>query len=267
MGTYNLDFFTDIGVSSTLSANRVVELLGGILRPRSVIDVGCGVGSWAAAFRAAGASDVSGIDGDWVPIDKLVIPKNCFSRTDLTQPKLLNRKYDLAVCLEVAEHLPDSVAQPLVEMLSSGSDAVLFSAALPGQGGTGHLNEQWPAYWISRFAGQGYQLFDIVRPLLFDDPKVAFWYAQNMLLFVRPAALQSGTVFVSPGLDHWKGIAIVHPRFLQTALNARRLVPKEWLEYGLRQLLPDSWARLRGKPVRADPRVFAFGGEQHDRPT
>jgi SAM-dependent methyltransferase len=259
MDSYNQGFFNDISVTSTRSANRTVAVLREILRPRSVVDVGCGVGSWAAAFRGAGVSDVVGIDGDWVPLNSLKIPRESFSLVDLSQPKPLSRRFDLAVCLEVAEHLPESASGPLLELLTTAADAILFSAAIPGQGGTGHVNEQWPSYWIERFQARGYQLFDVVRPLLFQDPEVAFWYAQNLMIFARPAAVEAGVVCIAPGLDSWRGAPIVHPRQLKTAINSQRIVPREWLQYGVRQLIPDVIARLQGRAVRADPREFALG--------
>ena len=261
MESYSQGFFNDISLTSTRSASRTVAVLKEILRPRSVLDVGCGVGSWAAAFRAAGVSDVAGIDGDWVPLDSLKIPRDRFSHVDLSQPVPLDRRFDLAVCLEVAEHLPESGSGSLLDLLDSAADAILFSAAVPGQGGTGHVNEQWPKYWIQRFEARGYQLFDVVRPLVFQDPDVAFWYCQNMMIFARPAAVEAGIVRVPSTLDTWRGAPVVHPRLLKTAINSRRLVPREWLQYGVRQLVPDILARLQGRAVRADPREFALGSE------
>jgi hypothetical protein len=83
---------------------------------------------------------------------------------------------------------------------------VLFSAALPRQGGTGHVNEQWPAYWIERFQTYGYFLFDVLRPLVWEDDRIASWYKQNILLFADGAVrLNTG------GLEDWGGRAMIHP--------------------------------------------------------
>jgi hypothetical protein len=96
---------------------------------------------------------------------------------------------------------------------------------------------------------------------VFQDPEVAFWYCQNMMILARPAAIEAGIVCVPPTLDTWRGAPVVHPRLLKTAINSRRLVPREWLQYGVRQLVPDILARLQGRAVRADPREFALGSE------
>lgn len=262
MNSYSQAFFSDITTTSTRSANRSVELLKNILRPNSLVDVGCGVGSWGAAFSRAGVREVVGIDGAWVPLDALQIPRESFHRIDLLDPKQLDRRFDVAICLEVAEHLPESAGEKLLELLTAASDAILFSAAIPGQGGTGHVNEQWPQYWTKRFNAHGYQLYDVVRPILFEDPVVAFWYAQNTMIFARPTALKSGVVSISSGLSDWRGAPIVHPRLLRTAINSQRIVPREWLSYGLRQLIPDLINRMRGRSVRIDPRDFALGSVQ-----
>jgi SAM-dependent methyltransferase len=171
------------------SADAIVPVVIDLVRPRSVVDIGCGTGTWLAAFRRHGVPDVFGIDGDWVPRDRLEIPREQFAPHDLSQPLDLGRRFDLAICLEVAEHLPAASADALVALLTRHAPVVLFSAAIPGQGGTGHVNEQWPGYWLDRFAQRDYLAVDCLRPRFWNDDRVEGCYAQNMRLLVSATAL------------------------------------------------------------------------------
>jgi hypothetical protein len=107
-----------------------------------------------------------------------------FIRRDLTEPlDVLGRRYDLVVCLEVGEHLPEEAAGTLVESLVRHGDTVLFSAAVPGQAGKGHINCQPHGYWHGLFDGHGYAMSDTVRPLISRDGRVSPWYRDNIFLY------------------------------------------------------------------------------------
>ena len=160
---------------------QVLELL----RPRSVVDVGCGCGTWLAVFRRHGVEDVLGIDGDYVDREQLDIPREQFFPHDLMTRLRLGRTFDLAMSLEVAEHLPPEAATGFVASLTRLAPRVLFSAAVPHQGGEGHVNRQWPAYWAELFGAHGYVAIDCFRRGLWLDERVEWWYAQNVLLYVR----------------------------------------------------------------------------------
>ena len=95
----------------------------------------------------------------------------------------LDQRFDLALCLEVAEHLPASSAPVLIESLVSAAPVVLFSAAVPEQGGVHHINEQWPSYWEKLFAERGLRKFDVIRPLIWNNCSIQPWYRQNLYLF------------------------------------------------------------------------------------
>ena len=133
-----------------------------------------------AQYKAASGLTAS------VDQDLLVIPRTCFKQADLSKSAIeLPGRYDLAICLEVAEHLPSNRAEQFVSFLTTLSDHVLFSAAIPLQGGVGHLNEQWQHYWAELFADRRFAVSDCIRPAIWNDDKIPFWYKQNILLFSK----------------------------------------------------------------------------------
>lgn len=182
---YNQEFYSSLRQTSGPSANVTVSLVVKILRPQSVVDIGCGEGAWLNAFAREGVKKILGIDGDYVRQDRLLIPPECFQTRDLAQPFTVDERFDLAVSLEVAEHLPESYARFFASSLASLAPAILFSAAIPGQGGTQHINEQWPSYWAALFSSCGFDCFDFLRQRLWDDERIAWWYRQNVLLFAK----------------------------------------------------------------------------------
>jgi SAM-dependent methyltransferase len=168
------------------SADVIVPIVLSRLNVGSVVDVGCGTGGWLAAFRVHGVEDVLGIDGEWVQAAQLRIPPECLLLQDLTLPVCVPRRFDLAMCLEVAEHLPNTRAAGLVRDLTRLAPCVLFSAAVPGQGGTHHVNEQPLSYWSEHFARHGFAPADLIRPLIWADERVEWWYRQNIVFFAAP---------------------------------------------------------------------------------
>ena len=173
---YDGNFYDIIRPGCQSSAAVVAPLVYGELKPQAVVDVGCGEGWWGAAFADLGC-DVLGLDGDYV--ENRAIP---FQPADLTRTVNLGQRFDLAVCLEVAEHLPRKRAAGLVADLTNLADAVLFSAAIPGQGGVGHVNEQWPAYWTDLFDDHGWETTGALRFDIWTDDRVKNWYRQNLIL-------------------------------------------------------------------------------------
>lgn len=154
-------------------------------KPSSLLDVGCGIGTWLRAARDLGTADIFGVDGIDVPDTLLLIPRNLFAHRDLTQPLRLGRKFDLALSFEVAEHLEANLAEVLVASLTEHADAIFFSAACPRQSGQHHVNCQWPEYWQKLFNARDFACDDAVRWRLWNDFRVEPWYRQNMFLALR----------------------------------------------------------------------------------
>jgi SAM-dependent methyltransferase len=187
---YNDGFFREIREGSERSAQVVVPMVMDLLGPKSVIDVGCGTGAWLAAFRDAGVAEIQGLEGARVAPELAHIDLSLIERTNLVNPFKFRRRFDLAMTLEVAEHLPPESASGFVESLTGLSSAILFSAAVPYQRGVGHLNEQWPEYWADLFRRYKYELVDCLRDHLWNDERVELWYRQNLFIFVREADFQ-----------------------------------------------------------------------------
>lgn len=179
---------------------EVVPLIVEMIRPTSVLDVGCGTGTWLKAFEEMGISDYLGVDGDHVARPTLKIPESKFQSRNLQISFSLERKFDLALCLEVAEHLEKDYADTLVDTITRHGDVILFSAAIPGQGGQNHLNEQWPQYWIEKFSKHGYFFHDVIRPLIWNNKKVDYWYKQNMFLITKECSKSKIGCYIHPDL-------------------------------------------------------------------
>jgi hypothetical protein len=188
---YDAQFLSYGRSMATRSAEVIVPILMMALRPRSVADFGCGRGAWLEIWKTAGASEVLGVDGDYVDRSDLAVDLSEFSARDLGHTIDLDRRFDLVESLEVAEHLPESRARGFVADLCRHGDRVLFGAAPPGQGGEYHINEQPYSYWRAFFAERDYEAFDFVRPRIAGHLAVAPWYRYNTLLYVKRETVDS----------------------------------------------------------------------------
>ena len=184
---YSSEFFDYIDTGSRASARTVSGLLLGQLKIDSLLDVGSGHGAWAAEWLRAGVADIAAVDGDYVKAEQLTIPVDKFIAHDLTQPLDLKRRFDLVQSLEVAEHISAEHAEGFIDNLVRHGDVILFSAAVPNQGGEHHVNEQPPQYWRELFARRGYSVFDWLRPQIVDHREVKAWYRFNTFLYANAA--------------------------------------------------------------------------------
>ena len=203
------------------SPEAIVPLVLGLLSPKRIVDLGCGDGAWLAAFAKHGVQDFLGID---VQKKALRIPEDKFLARDLRKPLQLQTKFDLAICLEVAEHLPPGCAEFLVESLVRLAPVILFSAAIPYQQGFGHLNLQWPDYWEKHFQAKGFVAVDALRRKIWQNHDLSWWYRQNMFLLVDRTQLEH----YPPLRGESTGvISLVHPEnYLAVAASAARTDPQ-----------------------------------------
>lgn len=215
---YPIDFYEAQVAGSISSARVIVPLVLSMFPSRSVVDVGCGVGAWLAEFARNGVQDYLGIDGSHVTRDMLKIPPEHFRVEDLTEFSDIDARFDLACSVEVAEHLPEDRAHAFVSMLVKAAPVVPFSAAIPGQGGTHHVNEQWQSYWAELFRQFEYVPVDCIRPTIFYDNRVEWWYRQNILIFCEPNRIPHG--FSAETSDYV--LNRIHPNFIVRPVRGGR---------------------------------------------
>jgi SAM-dependent methyltransferase len=204
--TYGDAFFRGLDEGARRAAEAVVPIVLSSVPVASVVDVGCGSGAWLSVFRAHGIEDFWGLDGPWNTVAPVHLGER-FRHVDLRGKVRVPRTFDLAVSIEVAEHLPPWRAKGFVGELTALSDAVLFSAAIPGQGGEGHENEAWPSHWAALFRAEGFVPVDVIRPALWDQVEVPIAVRQNALLYLR-ATTDQHSPEVLTYLD------IVHPQWV-----------------------------------------------------
>lgn len=237
---YDEEFFTPRREMTIESARTILGIVKKQYSFQSVVDVGCGTGTWLSVAKTMGAT-VKGFEGPWLQsnaVDDVTIP---IERVDL-ENTLPPSGADLAICLEVAEHLSLARANSLVKELCAIAPCVLFSAAIPNQGGVGHINEEWQSAWAARFAENGYQPRDIVRPDIWLIDSIPYWYRQNLLLYVSkdtaeriqpprnslPLDIVHPVKFTeqantSPGLRDRISLTLGIPKLVMTKLKKNRL--------------------------------------------
>jgi len=208
-GTYDSQFFSHQN-GAMRSARKLLPMIFDLAPASSIADVGCGIGAWTRVAKDLGCS-VTGFDGDWVPRNQLLIDPTEFVSIDLGNPPASgNSRFDLAISLETGEHLPADVAERFVGFLTSLAPVVAFSAAVPCQLGTHHVNEQYAGYWARLFQQRSYVPFDVIRPRCWYDHDVEFYYRQNLVMYVaetHAAAFEQRAR--SSAVDH--PLDVVHP--------------------------------------------------------
>jgi hypothetical protein len=185
---YDADFYHRNRESAKRSARPILigllqDLRSCGLEVGSAVDVGCGCSGWLDEIKELGVNTTFGVEGEWAkPYHDQKAHTLYYG--DLTENHLKDVCPDIALCLEVAEHLPESKATDLVDTLAAYSGIVLFSAAVPGQGGENHVNEQPHRYWANKFLDIDYVTLDIVRPRFWSNRSIDWWYRQNCYLMV-----------------------------------------------------------------------------------
>ncbi len=182
---YDAGFYDYINSGSGRSASIICPRVVSWLTPVSLLDVGCGAGAWCKSWSLAGVADVVGVDGEYVNRSSLLIDPATFHPKDISRSFDMGRSFDLVTSLEVAEHIPAEHADTFVDNLTRHGDIVMFSAAVPGQGGEFHVNEQPLGYWRDRFRQRGYRCFDPLRSEFRDKREIEPWYRYNTLIYVN----------------------------------------------------------------------------------
>lgn len=227
MNNYDKSFFSNRQTYTLQSARKIIDILSGFLKPNSVVDAGCATGIWLSVFKENGTQKTIGIDGPWVPTEQLLIQQNDFIVNDFSQmlPDV-NDQFDLAICIEVAEHITPEAGRRLIGFLTQRSDVVLFSAAVPGQGGTGHINEQLQSYWYKLFQEYGFNCYDIIRPAIWEMPDVNVIYKQNLMVYVKEKSaadqqLQSHPLNLKPITSSFE-LERLHPDLFKLRVSERK---------------------------------------------
>ena len=227
----DIDYESWLAGSYEAAVVAVPRILEAVL-PRSVADVGCGLGAWLAVFRENGVEDVLGFDGPWIDRSALRIAPGEFRVANLNDPVTSDRRFDLVMCLEVAHLLEPLYAGQLVDSLTSLGPVVVFSAGIPGQGGINHVNEQWPRYWADLFASQGYVATDPFRAGLWEEPDVKWWFAQNIVCYARPEALARLPSLERSRCRGGAPLPLVHPQcflgYVEEAAETARQPRRAW---------------------------------------
>lgn len=227
---YSSGFYDEFKDTAYQSAMIVAPLILEATKAKSVMDIGCGIGAWLKAFQDCGIDDVCGVDGPWVKTEELLIPKDRFIVRELEKSITIDKTADLAISLEVAEHVEKKSADMFVEGLTRIAPVILFSAAIPMQGGVRHVNEQWPDYWEKKFAERGYVAVDYMRRKIWADERVSFFYAQNMVVYVKKEKLADYPLLeASYRTGNDRALSFVHPHmYLSFATKWKSIEPILW---------------------------------------
>ena len=235
---YDFNFYNGQIHPSYQSAKIIVPFLIKYFNPSSVIDVGCGMGTWLKSFIEYGVSDVIGIDGNYINVDRLLIQKENFLPHNLRSSLVLDRKFDLAISLEVAEHLPSKSADIFIDSLTNLSSIIYFSAGIPFQGGTDHINEQWQSYWATKFQERNFGAYDIIRPVIWGNSSVQACYAQNGIVYIN---IEELNVSLSEKFSKLKpseiqSLSVVHPTIYEDIIDPQKQTVRNQFKYFLNVL-------------------------------
>ena len=206
---YKKTFYENRDEMTIHSAKKILEIIKEIIINAKVLDLGCGVGTWAKVAKEMGAKEVRGLDGPWVDTNLIEIDQKEFSTLDLNKNTInFDKNFDLIIWLENIEHLSKGKGEEIINHITNHTDFVLFSGAIPDQGGKGHLNERWQSYWAEYFDKKGFKAFDVIRPKIWKDEYIPFWYKQNIVLYANS---QSANKIFNQGKLELSYLDLVHP--------------------------------------------------------
>ena len=213
-------------VHNLVAPQKIVKEILKYFSPKSIVDIGCGLWTFVKIFQDSWIEITHWVDWTWVNKELLHISQKDFFEKDLEKYHNFDKKYDLALSLEVAEHLSPDSAENFVKTLTSASDYIIFSAALPNQWGQNHINEQTPMYWEKLFNKQWYKMYDVFRHIFWEDQDIFWRYKQNMFLILKE------WINLPTGLEEKTPRYIIHPELYQEAKNSLNS-PYKAIIYGL----------------------------------
>jgi SAM-dependent methyltransferase len=219
-------YYHDSEVHNLEAPKEIVPILCKMFEPKSVVDVGCGLGTFLKVFSDFGISEITGFEGEWLIEKKLYVPKEKVKIVDLETNNWAKGWFDLAVSLEVAEHLNSTVETEFVRNLTSLSEVIVFSAALEGQGGQNHINEKPLESWIRIFNQCGYHFFDVFRMQFWNSKNINWWYKQNMFLVLKKDS-KWFELFNNYPMD-FEIMSFVHPDCLKQNFELNQHLKKEY---------------------------------------
>ena len=185
---YDAEFYeTSVEGPARRSAARIAATIADDLKPTTVIDVGCGTGALLTALRDRGCR-VCGLEYADAALAHCRARRLDVEKFDLENDEYrADRSFDVAISMEVAEHLPRQAADRYVQLLTRIAPVIVFSAASPGQGGADHVNEQPASYWIAKFGERGFEHAHEQSQRWSDTWKAAAdvesWYYENLMIF------------------------------------------------------------------------------------
>jgi len=228
---YSVDFFKFISSGKDSYKNLLAPVMDA-LQPKSIIDLGTGSGTWLAAAKELGASRVLGLDGSWASAEHRHISDQEFQVVDFEDSLPDVGRFDLAICLEVLEHISSDAGSRAIAWLCERSDVILFSAAIPGQEGTHHIHEAWQSYWAGKFKEAGYQPYDVIRPIIWSNLEIPWWYKQNTIIYALPDAVKS----CGWSQSDIETLDLVHPQRFEMAIEMIAKLRRRTLKGRIRSL-------------------------------
>lgn len=208
--SYSDTYFDKHEMAARNSARQVVPFVMSVLRPTSIADVGCGSGQWTKEFISNGVRKAYAFDAFASPCWGVTANSVEFQKIDLENRVADFPDVELVCWLEVAEHLSESSCSRILSDIVERTDAILFSCALPGQGGTGHISERRLSDWVSDFEEVGFCCEDILRPRFWNDEDISWWYRQNTVIFVKENSVASNAILKFQ-LPTFRGMDLIHP--------------------------------------------------------
>lgn len=240
---YSRKFYSSVDDRAGATAEEVFKVINMYLRTESILDVGCGSGAWLEAGFKLGVKRATGVDL-WSSIEVVENNPNLKPNIADNTLKLIVRdfvedsttefiKSDLAMCLEVVEHLPEHVGRNLVQRLTESANFIVFSGAQPGQGGTYHINEQPLTYWVEEFKKYGFNVYDPFRLTLQNQSNLPRFYALNTLLFVNQNAIESSDLLLN--VDQLQACRVLDQKLLDKRTHTEKV--RYWLVGKLPQIV------------------------------